>query len=438
MRSAIISLQAVNLWLQVQSERVKITMLERIAFLVERLTSYRVLGALIEESLRQGIKVYLLLRNTPDSRKGPKGYDWADPLRVPAFKSGFPEIYQWKSLKEIECLCQKLRIQAVFSIWLYPEFYPLLEILKKQGIRWISLQHATEHLVMPKDSLLLPDAVCFYSDYWIQHAIYFFEDVNSQALKEKLVATGFPELDLLYQIKPDEIREKYNIPQNLPVVLWLPHDRHPYDLWESLIFRREWRIRSWVRLFLSGKTELLKRRSTDPSLSELFRNVRDFCKKNGAFLITKSRVKDCPTAVEKSLPDLFTFDRDPHPPTILELLSIANLCIHFFSAVALEAAGAGVPTLCLTPPDCSDFMNNPDTGWRRTAGDLRAEGTLWNFPGVNYQWSLEEALDSFRKARLDDFVMEKSKIQDYLKKFVGPVDGRSSERVLNYVKELVN
>jgi hypothetical protein len=413
-------------------------MLERIAFLVERMPWYRVFGCVIEEALSEGIDVYLFLCDTPESRTGPKGYDWADPLRVPAFRSGFPEIHQWKSPGEVEALCRELRVQVVFSIWLYPPFYPLREALMKQGIRWIALQHATEHLVLPKESLLLPDAVCLSTDYWINHAVQFFRDADPDELRKRLIATGFPELDALQGIRPEEIHRKYSIPENAPVVVWLPHDVHPYDLWESLVFRLGWQLRPWLNVFLQGRWSILKRRAVDPTLTQLFRSVRDFCDRNGAFLVTKSRVKDRPSAIEKSLPDLFTFDRDPHPTTILELLSVASLCIHFFSHVALEAAASGIPSLCLVPPDHSDFMSGPNTGWRRAAGDLRAEGTVWNYPGVNYQWPLEKAVSEFEKAKLGDFAMKKKELQTYLDRFVGPVDGRSSERVLHLARRLIN
>ena len=46
--------------------------------------------------------------------------------------------------------------------------------------------------------------------------------------------------------------------------------------------------------------------------------------------------------------DRVLYDRTDYPATILELMSIASLCVHFFSTVAYEAAYAGVPSVCIT------------------------------------------------------------------------------------------
>ena len=66
--------------------------------------------------------------------------------------------------------------------------------------------------------------------------------------------------------------------------------------------------------------------------------IKKFCKRNDAFLVVKGRMKD-PIRTELSdAADLVLYDENQYPSTVFELLSVARLCVHFYSAAVLEAA----------------------------------------------------------------------------------------------------
>src|SRR5262249_26370204 len=107
------------------------------------------------------------------------------------------------------------------------------------------------------------------------------------------------------------------------------------------------------------------------------RTLREFCDANGAALVVKARGKD---PVPRYLVDVAAgrviYDENDYPATILELMSVASLCVHFFSTVAYEAAYAGVPSVCVTA-DADDPDFRPALReWFLT----KAPGSSFSFP----------------------------------------------------------
>ena len=418
----------------------------RVGFIVKARSYLKVYGPIIEEAFRRGSEVYLLLHDSAEYRLGSKGYNWPDPKHVPAFTDGVPHVHQWQTQDALLAVCEREGIELVFSIWLPPRDYTLRQALRAQDVRWVSLQHGADHLVYPTATLLEPDVTCMFSQSLVDRAIEFHcgrarnngnEAHVRSLLAHKLKATGFPELDVVSSLDRDEIRQRYGVPKNKPVVVWLPHDVHWQDLWEMLVFRRRWHPRLLLQAFFSRRLDLVRKLFNGVTHRQLLRAVREFCDRNGAFLIVKSRIKDCPPSYERDIADLFTFDRNDYPPTILEILSIADLCIHVFSVAALEAAYMQVPGLCLVPPPESWFMSDPDTGWRRTSADFLAPGTIWNFEGVSFMMELEEVVNRLPAMRLDDLALNPVSRNDYVRKFLGPTQGKASGNVLDVAESLM-
>jgi len=121
------------------------------------------------------------------------------------------------------------------------------------------------------------------------------------------------------------------------------------------------------------------------------------------------------------------YEQTDYPAIILEVMSIASLCLHFFSTVAYEAAYAGVPSVCVTA-DGDDLGFWPI--WREWfLSD--AAGTSFNFPGVTYPMSVGQVVEGLAARRLADFPLEPAARAQYLEKFVGADDGKASERLLD-------
>ena len=404
-----------------------------IGFLIGAQTYYKMFGPAVEEALRQGIETHLLLRNPPELQQGPKAYLRPTPATVPAFAAGAPRVHRWTSDESLLALCREHGIAAVVAIWLYPRDYALCGLLRSHGIRWISLQHGVEHFILPARSFLEADATCLYGPYWRDRTMAFYQDTEGVDVSAKIEVTGCPELDALARIDRAEVRRRYGMPADRPVVLWLPHDYHAYDLWEMLVFRRDWHPRYVWQALRRRRTDVLPLLWQGVTHVQFARALRAFCDRNDAFLVVKSRRKDRPGAADRRIADCFTFDRSYHPPTILELLAVADLCVHVFSVTAMEAAAAGVPGLCLLPPAASSFISDPHTAWRRTAEDFLAPDTLWHFEGVSRLWSLDDAVQRLPTTSLETFHMPPERRRMYLERFVGPADGESAKRLLRVV-----
>ena len=163
------------------------------------------------------------------------------------------------------------------------------------------------------------------------------------------------------------------------------------------------------------------------------RAARLFCDRHGAALIVKARAKDPVPRYLARIADRVLYDDAYYPATILELLKVSALCLHFFSTVAYEAAYAGVPSICLTP--AGDDLGLPSL-WQEWFLNPDSGGSF-NFPGVVYARALGEFLDGFASARLSDYPLDPVARAQYLEKFVGVDDGKSSDRVLDAVQSLV-
>ena len=128
--------------------------------------------------------------------------------------------------------------------------------------------------------------------------------------------------------------------------------------------------------------------------------------------------------------DLVLYDPSHYPATILELLSVASLCVHFFSSAVYESVFLGVPSLCIAP-STDDMGLSPI--WSRGLFNVR-DGGSYNVPGASYFMELSHAFDALPRACLKDFPMDPISRGHFVRTFLGFDDTRSSERFLDLVE----
>jgi hypothetical protein len=163
---------------------------------------------------------------------------------------------------------------------------------------------------------------------------------------------------------------------------------------------------------------------------DLVEAIRDFCRRSGGVLVVKSREKNRDPRFLRRAADVFVeADEAVYPYTSIELMAIADLCVHFQSGAALEAAAASVPSLSVKVPQTHlhDYPAHEQVFGGR-------EGTLQNFAGVVWGVGHAEAPDRLRGRTLADFKMDPAARRRYLERFVGGDDGRSSHRVLDVIE----
>ena len=160
-----------------------------------------------------------------------------------------------------------------------------------------------------------------------------------------------PELDAVRRIDPEEVRRRLGLPRDRPIVLYLsfPLASNPPTFWLRGVFTPSTRLGQAARTLLAGRTEYWPDVREGLNDRRLVEAVRHFCDRTGAALVVKSRLKDPIPRYTLRRADRALYDLSHYPPTILELLSVASLCVHFYSTTVLEAVYCGVPSLCLAP-----------------------------------------------------------------------------------------
>jgi hypothetical protein len=303
--------------------------------------------------------------------------------------------------------------------------------------RWFWLQYAADILFQPTPpGILDADAVGLYSAHWRAWLEQRFSDSGiGPELGEKGVVVGAPELDTVHTIDPGEVRRRLGLPGGRPVVLYLPFPLRSNvpTPWLRDVHRPATRIEQGARTIVARRWEYWPHVLKGWNDRRLVEAARGFCDRHGALLVMKSRHKDPFPRYALRLADRAFYDLSHHPPTILELLSVASLCIHFYSTAVMEAAYSGVPSLCLAPRPEElgpasygfEFVHNGD------------EGGLYNAPGISYWRPLVSAFDGLRAWTLDDFPLVPEARRRYVRRFLGFEDGRSGGRLLDALERMV-
>ena len=329
----------------------------RVGFLIEKWNYYRLFGPIVERALARGHEVECW-HDLPQLRTGPKATKLPDTM--PSFRHGQPRLRTFQNAAD---LAAQLTADA-------PDVMVALSRPAGAGeglrMRWFGLQYTLDvaSLLTPAGATRF-DALGLHSRYWADHVaaslrIIAFnrasgtgkapEAVDVAALAEIVrrrgVVVGTPEMDQAHWIDPAAVRARIGLEPERPVVLYIPFpfNSNPNSFWVRHVYGGGSNVLSRLRVRLNGDAryrEQAARGLTDRGTVDA---VRAFCDANGAALVVKERQKDPASRYLKGQADLVLDDQEYYPATILELLRISSLCLHFFSTVAYEAAYAGVPS----------------------------------------------------------------------------------------------
>jgi hypothetical protein len=294
----------------------------------------------------------------------------------------------------------------------------------------------------PLEALESCDLVALQSAWWAEWAISHYAAAGSgdiAALRGRLarlvVCPGLPELDALRLVDRDEVRRRWGIPAGQPVVVLLPFPQGigKTSFWPKKIFGEPSRARRLLNVARHGQFNYWRRAWTETSERHVVRAARAFCDRNGAFLLVKSRVKTPIPAYTQAIADKCVYDESYYPPTIIEALSIANLCISHYSASVLEAAALGVPNLCVAFT-AEDYLGSDAEAYRSfDAFFTRDRGGVFEFEGVSRTMAACEAVAEIGSRSLSDFHVDPAARRAYVEKFIGQVDGEAAARLIEMV-----
>jgi len=402
----------------------------KLAVLIRRKNYYRLLGPVVEEALARG-HVVDCWHDWSGARRGGKASEFPD--AAPAFRAGSPRVLGYQGPAD---LAERWRSDPPAAVVSIDPPDPGLRAATKA--RWLWLQYAADILFQPTPpGVLDADAVGLYSAYWGQRVEARFPDSGiGPELRRKAVVVGAPELDVARSIDRDEVRRRLGLPAGRPVVLYLPFPLRSNvpTPWLSAVHAPRTRLGQGLRTLLARRWEYWPHVMNGWNDRRLVEAARAFCDRNGALLVMKARRKDPVPRYASRRADRVFYDLSHYPPTILELLSVAALCIHFYSTAVMEAACCGVPTLCLAPGE--EELGPASFGFGFVHNG--EPGGLYNAPGVAYWRPLVYAFDGLSGWRLADFPLVPEARRRYVERFLGFDDGAAAGRLLDALARLVD
>ncbi|HTO10549.1 MAG TPA: hypothetical protein VMQ51_03175 [Candidatus Binatia bacterium] len=417
----------------------------KLAFSIGAPNHYRLLGPVIDRALARGWKVECW--QDGDQKIKRRFGAWGRTPVPPVFRCGDPTIREYGRGRAFAELLSAFRPDVVIALRRPRGAAP------DGHTRWLGLQYTLNIWEFIDESGNTPfDAVGVHTEYWRARAADSLRilmanqgrspvQVDDRAIERTMLkrgtVVGFPQMDQLQHADGRALRRRLGIEGGRPVVLYcpFPFNSNPRTFWVRHIYgASRLHQRLAVRLPAGRRYAChVENRWDDRSVVDA---VRAFCDANGAVLIVKQRAKDPVPGYLRRAADRIVRDHaaaSDYPSKLLELMSIASLCFHFFSTVAYEAAYAGVPSVCIT-------ADGNDLGFASIWQEWflsETAGSSFNFPGVTYPMRIPDIVRELPMRRLADFPVEPAARAQYLEKFIGADDGKASDRLLDVATALV-
>lgn len=333
------------------------------------------------------------------------------------------------------------------------------------GLKIFYLQHSHDIIsAFPSkytlNQLLKIDKFLVFSEFWKEKFIKTldirYKDYKSDIseIEKRTAPVGFPELEQIKDFSKKIIHKKYNIKIPKGGIIFLDpigNVNHVGNAYYGYFFKLHGSVGNKIIIFLkqffydfyhfplkipriirlifkiySSKNLLVNYQTLVEQLSE-------YCSKNDALLVIKSRKKNNDPSFIKDLSDYYSFDLDYYPFTLLELLFISNFYIGFNSTTTLEAISCGSNALQLNVcPEEFQYQNYAGGIYQYLDDTLSTEFSWNNYPGlievVKHSKPMEELFTKF------NFEVEDILKDQYINKFLMDLNN-SSMRV---IKEINN
>jgi hypothetical protein len=392
----------------------------------------KVLGAFIQAACDRGHRVVLL--HDPDERKPGEAVTTADLALWPRATS--------RAHRRGEPLLPLLK-EAGATALVGPSLHRWLRgigneaeapALRHAGIRLYSVDYAFDMVSSEPEGYRVVDVTCYMSEdqrrlHWEVNAQRFAAIGGEAEWLARSAVVGSTMLDQLARVDRAAVRRKYGLPDG-PVVLFMSLKMAVPEPFRRLAWAGGWRGFRAAKALATGHGALVGTILRGNGYLDLATALRDFARRAGASLVVKSRAKNSDPAFLRRHADVFVErDEDMFPYSSIELMAVADLCVHFQSAAVLEAVHAGVPSLAVRVPQT--HLEGYASFQKVFGAGL---GSLFNFPGIVWSADAAEATRLLSTMRLTDFRIDPEVRREYVKKFLGFDDNRSSERVLDLVE----
>ena len=319
------------------------------------------------------------------------------------------------------------------------QFFPALNA-PARNTKWAHVQLNIDTFEYSHEKLLEADFNLLISPYWSEVFAHYAEEYgwppdSPRKFNESSLFVGAPGMDVYDQLDQAEIRRRYAIPEDRPVVLCL--SSNTYHLRSTPWSKYVYAAPSRSRMLWDVVSKLRDPRSLGDVVRgwnyiNVLKKIRDFCDNNNAVFIMKGREKDRDLDIEKNIADLYLTDTSYYPPTFLELLSVSDLVIGNLSTVVMDVVTAGVPYL---------LIDLPKPGRHRDSSLLERfeneDPSFWRCKGAIWRLDLKTMLNDFPKMRLEEFAVDAAARTRYVDRIMGTATGSSSARALDLISERI-
>lgn len=402
-----------------------------VAFLVPRKGFLRVLGSLIQAAVERKHRV-LLLRDPHEPKPGELVRD--EDLR--AWPGAEAAVYGARGRAALLPLLKARGVDALVG----PSLHYLLRAwgidreaggMGRAGVRLFSVDYLLETVTSDPEGYRAIDTTFYASEYqrqlhWRLLAGGFARLRDEVDLRARSAVCGSTLMDQLALVDREAVRRRYGLGARQPVVLLMSLKMAVPDPWRRLVWGRGPAWYRAARALATGRAAWAREIVRGHGYRDLLEALERLCRRSGAALVVKSREKNEDPPFLARVADVFVYDEQIFPYTSMELMAIADLCVHFQSGAVLEAAFCGVPSLSVR-------VSQEHLKEYASFGEIYGgqPGSLQNFPGVVTLAEPREALALLDRSTLADFGIEAEARRRYVEKFLGFDDTRSSERVLD-------
>jgi hypothetical protein len=421
----------------------------KIGFLLLRDTFLKTMGSLIQASIDRDHQVYLIYSDELVS--GSKAYQQVKAEKLSAFSQNNVKVVPFL-LKDLGKLKEKLLLDILVThegYYLLYDYLADIQAARKSGVKVISLAHFYETSMRLTESLNYFDKTYYLSQFAVDtHFKLYSNSVSLGALQKnyngRYEATGSPMFDQLRNIDRSAVRAEFNIPQDKRVVIFFAPAIRPETRWRARMWGQASRFKRIRRAIAGGKWAELTDAIFVPTLDEIIRAIREFCDRNNALLIVKSRVKQRdPESFQKQADIYLSGKGDKYYPvfTSYQLLAIANVCIGVMSMSLVEAAAMQVPAWNIYVPSVElDYPPSPlyprHKQYHRTIMTKDQEGPF-NYAGLITNIDPRNIIKWLRENDIEDRAVDPADATRYAEKYLGITAVPSSKRILDSLEQLV-
>ena len=307
--------------------------------------------------------------------------------------------------------------------------------MRTGGVRLYSIDYILDALNGRPEAYRVIDRTFYTSEYerrlhWTILAERFEPVRQDVDVVARSAVCGSPMLDQLELVDRAAVRRRLGVAPDRPIVLFMSLKMAVPEPWRRHVWGGGPMLARTVLAIARGHARLVPEIWRGNGYRALIEAVRGFCRRNGAFLVVKSRAKNHDPRFLSKVADVFVErDDDVFPYTSIQLMAVADLCIHFQSGAVLEAAMAGVPSISVTVPQSHlhDYPAFPEVFGT-------SPGCLQNFPGIVWSTPHDRARELLGGRALADFRPDPAARRVYVERYLGFDDRQSSRRVLDVIE----